>query len=150
MIIQLTNEIVTDANLPLNFALKGYPFHSETRQLFERCQQEKVRLIAPPLYEVECDNAIRLLIYRKQLSEEQGQQALEAMDALSIEIIHDPDVRLLARQIADQIGHPRVGDSTYAALAQIRGCQFWTADASFARAAEKLPVVNFVGELENA
>jgi len=39
--------------------------------------------------------------------------------------------RYCARDIAEQFNLPTVYDATYAALAELRGCEFWTADKVF-------------------
>lgn len=36
-----------------------------------------------------------------------------------------------AREIARQFGQERIYDSLYAALAELHGCEFWTADKVF-------------------
>ena len=36
-----------------------------------------------------------------------------------------------ARAIARQFDQPRIYDSLYAALAELHGCEFWTADKRF-------------------
>ncbi len=42
-----------------------------------------------------------------------------------------PGVRRRARQIAEQFNQRFVYDATYTALAELRGCEFWTADKVF-------------------
>jgi len=36
-----------------------------------------------------------------------------------------------ARNIARSFNQPKIYDSLYAALAELRGCEFWTADKTF-------------------
>ena len=36
-----------------------------------------------------------------------------------------------ARDIARSFNQPKIYDSLYAALAELRGCEFWTADKAF-------------------
>ena len=50
-----------------------------------------------------------------------------------------------ARQIARQFGQPQIYDSLYAALAELRGCEFWTADKRFYDAVKGgLPFVKYL------
>ncbi|MBI1928626.1 type II toxin-antitoxin system VapC family toxin [Candidatus Poribacteria bacterium] len=50
-----------------------------------------------------------------------------------------------ARQIARQFSQPRIYDSLYAALAELRGCDFWTADKAFYDAVKVgLPFVKYL------
>jgi len=70
------------------------------------------------------------------------------LDALAVSIIYDPRVRSVARSIADESDQLRVYDSTYAALAQLLKCEFWTADRRFyQRVNDRLRFVRFVGEV---
>jgi len=40
-------------------------------------------------------------------------------------------MRRRAREIAREFNQTKVYDSTYAVLAELRGCEFWTADKAF-------------------
>lgn len=40
-------------------------------------------------------------------------------------------MRRRAREVAEQFNQRFVYDATYAALAELRGCEFWTADKVF-------------------
>lgn len=68
------------------------------------------------------------------------------MDALQVEIIYDAATRTRARDIAVTLNQVRVYDATYAALAELRGCEFWTADERFYNsAAGHLTFVKYIG-----
>ena len=54
-----------------------------------------------------------------------------SLDNAGVQIIYDPRVKERARQIARQLNQRCVYDSTYAALAELRGCEFCTADKAF-------------------
>ena len=56
--------------------------------------------------------------------------------------MHTGQIRQRAREIAEQFNQPTVYDATYAALAELRGCDFWTADKLFYDAVKK--VLTFV------
>jgi predicted nucleic acid-binding protein len=54
---------------------------------------------------------------------------------------------LRAPEIAVEFNQSLVYDATYAALAEIAGCEFWTADREFYEAVrEGLAYVKFIGE----
>ena len=42
-----------------------------------------------------------------------------------------PRLRQRTREIAEQFNQRAVYDASYAALAELRGCEFWTADKAF-------------------
>ena len=56
-----------------------------------------------------------------------------------------PQMRQRAREIARQFNQRKVYDATYAALAELRGCEFWTADKVFYDAVKAgLPFVRYL------
>jgi predicted nucleic acid-binding protein len=75
-----------------------------------------------------------------------GKAAQMLLNALPVVIVYDPRVRERAREIAEQFNQERVYDATYAALAELRGCEFWTADkAFFDTVSGTLTFIKFIG-----
>lgn len=60
-----------------------------------------------------------------------AQGAYAVLDRAPIEIGSHPNLRKHARDIAEKFNQPTVYDATYAALAELYGCEFWTADKLF-------------------
>ena len=56
---------------------------------------------------------------------------LEHLLASGIELREDPNVHARAMQIAGQLRQGAVYDAHYLALADILGCEYWTADERF-------------------
>jgi predicted nucleic acid-binding protein len=138
--------IAIDASLAINFVIPAQPYHSRTVALFRRWAEEPASLIAPPLFESEADSVILRYIHRGLLDQDAGMAAQELLDALPITILQDSRVRERARQIAAAFNQDRVYDATYAALAELVSCEFWTADRRFHRAVkDTLAYVRFVG-----
>lgn len=121
-------EVVVDANVLLNLALPGHPYHAQAHQLFADCLTAQIVLIAPPAFQAEVDSAIRHSVHLQHLSKPQGELTYRIVDSLPITILGGHAMRLRARQIAEQLQHSRVYDATYIALALERRCDFWTAD----------------------
>jgi predicted nucleic acid-binding protein len=65
------------------------------------------------------------------LSLEDAHKAYRVLDRAPVQIATHPDLRQKARDIAERFNLPTVYDATYAALAELRGCEFWTADRVF-------------------
>jgi predicted nucleic acid-binding protein len=104
-------------------------------------------LVAPPLFESEADSVIRRYLYQGLLDQDAGKAAQDLLDALPVTIVQDTRVRKRARQIAETFNQDRVYDATYSALAELMGCEFWTADQAFHQAVKNgLDYVRFVGE----
>lgn len=139
--------VVIDASLSLNLVLPLQPYFGQARRLDQLWQQRRVGLIAPPLYESEVDSVVLRRIRRGELTVAAAASAQALLDELPVDIIQDRSVRPRARQIAARFNQERVYDATYAALAELTRCEFWTADRDFHHAVnEGLPYVRFVGE----
>ena len=57
--------------------------------------------------------------------------SLAAFYAVGVRIVTHPDMVCRAREIARRFNQGRIYDSLYAALAELRSCEFWTADKTF-------------------
>ncbi len=124
-------EAVLDASGAAAFALPDEKHYAVAGACLAALQAKNARLIAPPLFESELDGILRRRVYLGTLTPQAAIAALQVIDALQIEIIYDAGTRARARAIAEQLNQMRVYDATYAALAQARGCDFWTADERF-------------------
>ena len=103
-------------------------------------------LIAPPLFLAETESTLNLLRLNKQLNQKELRLARTLWEAMQIEIIHLPETHATAREIADNLRLPRVYDATFAALAMLRGVDYYTADLAFYNAAKrKYPFVRIIG-----
>lgn len=142
-------EAVLDASGAAAFALPDEKYYVGAGACIAALQRQSARLIAPPLFESEVDSILRRRVYLGVLTPQAA--ALRVLDALQVEIIYDVATRALARSIGEQLNQIRVYDATYAALAQGRGCDLWTADEHFYNSATDqgagglLPFVRFVG-----
>ena len=97
--------------------------------LFDEWAYEGKQLIAPAFFEVETDSILRQkVMLRKELSLEQAEAAFAKLQTLPIQQIAVLGQRQRAWKIAADYGFATVYDATYLALAELRGCEFWTAD----------------------
>ena len=104
-----------------------------------------IMLIVPPLLESEADTAIRKRVYDGRLSPDDAKKAFAGLDKVPVQLIMPPKLRQRAREIAEQFNLRTVYDATYAALADLRGCEFWTADRAFYEAVKVgLPFVKYL------
>ena len=65
---------------------------------------------------------------RKELTLEQAEAAFAKLQTLPIQQIAMVEQRQRAWEIAAAYSFATVYDATYLALAELRGCEFWTAD----------------------
>jgi len=141
-----SREVVVDASLVLHLVLPAYPYHEQALQRFSQWAAENVILVAPHLFAAEVDSGIRRLVHSGALTPEAGQQAQKIVDALTVRLIYNTRMRRRAREIAEHLHQSKVYDATYAALAELRRSEFWTADRRFYRAArDVLSFVHLIG-----
>lgn len=138
-------ERVIDASVAVKWVMKGESYRRQARKLLRESHTAGVTLIAPPLFEGETESVIQEEVFFGHVSIADADKAIRALDRAGVQIVHDPRVKERARQIARQSSQRRVYDATYAALAELRGCEFWTADKVFYDAVKAaLPFVKYL------
>lgn len=97
--------------------------------LFNEWASSGQQLIAPAFFAVETDSILRQKVaLRKELTPEQAQVAFAKLQTLPIQQMAVLGQRQRAWEVATAYGFATVYDATYLALAELRGCEFWTAD----------------------
>jgi predicted nucleic acid-binding protein len=91
-------------------------------------------LVAPDLLVAECANILWKKVRRKELSEEEASLAARLLARADIELVSMRPLLERATRIAVAIDHPAY-DCIYLALAEVRGCDFVTADRALVRKA---------------
>jgi predicted nucleic acid-binding protein len=125
--------------------LNDEPYHAQALALVAALAQREAQIIAPPFFLCECDSVIRLRIFKGVLNVTEATHAREIIAALAV-VIDDAAIYDRAFEIACLYNQPRTYDSTYAALAQARGVELWTADERFYNSVSgALPFVKFIG-----
>lgn len=135
-------EWVIDASVAVKWVIEGEPLRSQARQLLHDALADNIGLIGPPLLDYEFESVLQRLLYLRQAPESTIDASLAAYYAVGVQAASPPGLVPLAREIARQFNQPRIYDSLYAALAKLRGCEFWTADKAFHKATR--PQLNFV------
>lgn len=124
-------ERCVDANIAIKWVISDESFCTEASIFLRDAGVRDIDLIAPPLFTSEVDSVIRKHVFYGRMSVIEARKAYSILDRLPIEIIDLYGVRQLAREIAEKFNQRFVYDSTYAALAELRNCEFWTADKAF-------------------
>jgi len=151
-----------DASLAIDVLLGEPTRKARAIRFLGICAARGVALVVPPTFSSETDTAVRRNVKRSQLTPAVMASTFASLDKLPLDMALDATeleaVRQRARQVAAELALVPVYDSTYAALAEARGCDFWTADAKFANAAKQLrrqpdgttaptlPNVQFIGD----
>jgi predicted nucleic acid-binding protein len=138
-------ELCVDASVAVKWGIRGEPLRSKARQLLRDARAGGTILIAPPLFEMEVDSVFQTRVVKGLATPTVADRILARIDAVGVVIRTHPDMRRRAREIARQFHQRKVYDSTYAALAELRGCDFWTADQAFYTAVQAaLPFVKYL------
>jgi len=131
-----------DVSVALKWVLKGEVWCEKAREFLLDSIEADFTLIAPPLYEYEFESVLQQKLYSGVLTVDEVDIALTKLDAIDVKIIAHPSMVKRAREIARHFKQPVIYDSLYAALAELRSCEFWTADKSFYNAVT--PALSFV------
>jgi predicted nucleic acid-binding protein len=120
----------------------------KTYVLVDRWANSGNQLIALAFFEMETDSILRQkVVLRRELTPDQADAACAKLQALPIRQISLSGQRQRAWEIATRFGFATVYDASYLALAQLRDCEFWTADERlFTRVKDNLPFVKWLGD----
>ena len=138
--------VVVDASLAFKW-LVSEENSDKARALSRSWADEGIQAAAPYLMPVEVTNVLHRRVARGDLSVEDAIRLLGHLLASGIELRDVPDLHVRTLQLVGQLRPGAVYDAHYLALANILGCEFWTADERFYRAAELvIPNVRWIGE----
>jgi predicted nucleic acid-binding protein len=138
-------ERCVDASVAIKWVIVGEAWRKKARKLLRDSIASGIDLIAPPLYEYEKQSVLQWRLHSHELILDEVDIAITRLSVINAQIVTHPTMLSRARQIARQFNQPRIYDSVYAALAELRGCEFWTADKAFFEAVQStLPFVKYL------
>ena len=144
--------IVVDANIIAALVLP-LPYDALATEAMSYWTAQGQRLIAPTLLEYELATIIRRGLANSQLRKERALPALNKLQETGVETI-SPTIHLHEQALywAERIGHSKVYDAHYLALAAREDAPFWTADKRLANAAQQtgLTWVHWIGDWNGA
>ena len=142
----MNGRVVVDASLAIKW-LVSEEHSDKSRAISRSWANEGIQAAAPYLMPVEVTNALYRRVVRGELTVEDAIRLLEHLLASGIELRDDPALHVRALQLASQLSQGAVYDAHYLALAETLGCDFWTADERFYRAAASVAQnVRWIGE----
>ncbi|MBI3302496.1 MAG: type II toxin-antitoxin system VapC family toxin [Deltaproteobacteria bacterium] len=118
--------LVLDASIAVKWLNPHEPLADKANLIRNDYERGHVSLIVPAFWEYEVANGLNKAVARGQLSEEEGREAIALLLALPAqkEPLPSPQKSYeLARKYQRS-----VYDSWYLHLAEMTGCEFWTAD----------------------
>jgi predicted nucleic acid-binding protein len=140
--------IVVDTSVAVKWLLPDEDFVDASAALLAR-ELAGGAILAPPLLRSEVTNALRQRMRRAELTRDEAVVILSRFLALPITVIEPDGLYRHALLLAVDHQLPAVYDAHFLALAQIQGCDFWTADQRLRRqVGGGLHFVRWIGEYE--
>ena len=91
-------------------------------------ERTDVSLIAPALFTFEVTSSLRRMVYLKQISPQDGEDAFSKFQRMPVRISHRSQIFQVAWEMAKDLNRPRAYDTAYLAVSRLHECDFWTAD----------------------
>ena len=118
--------VIIDASVAIKAILPN-PLQEHCRTLVQSFIE--VQPVAPALWIYETTSAISKAVHFEQLTNNEGRQALEQVEALRVRLfVPDIEQNRNAYDWTRRLNRASAYDSFYLALAQALECDFWTAD----------------------
>lgn len=142
----MSGTVCVDASLFLSIVFDD-PQRANASRLWGDWLAAGTPLVAPPLFHAEITSVIRLRSYRGELPPATAHELLSAGLDSPVEIWSDSAaLQPRALDLAALFNQPKAYDAQYLAVADILGCELWTADRRLAESvASRLPWVRYVG-----
>lgn len=126
--------VVVDASLAVKWLVSE--IHSDKAYALARSwASQGMHPVAPYLMPVEVANALHRRVVRIEVTAEAAIRLLESLLASGIDLREPPRLHSRALELANQLRQDAAYDAHYLALAETLGCDLWTADERFYRAA---------------
>ena len=137
----MSGYVCIDANIAVKWLLTEDDTATAI-SLAEHFRVERNTLVAPPHMPVEVTNVIRTRVRHGELTPAEAEDLAELFATFPIEIAMPAGMSRRALDLAHRYGRPTVYDTHYVALAELVGCDFWTADMRLVNALDgRLPFV---------
>ena len=133
---------VVDANIAIQTALA---LTDSLERFWERVDREQITPCAPRLWISETTSEIRFMLFQKEITSDEAEQALRTVHGLRIDIIdEDDELSLRALELAGKLGQSKAYDAFYLALAEKLAVEFWTGDVRLSNRCRRDLKLNWV------
>ena len=144
----MTGSVVVDASLVVKW-LVDEEYSDKAHAALQSWVDRDITRIAPYLMPVEVANALHRRMLRGELSVDDTTRMIARLLDSSLELHQTAGLHARALQLASELNQNAVYDAHYLALADIVGCELWTADERLYRVARpNLDNVRWIGELD--
>lgn len=140
--------VVVDTNIVIKWVVDE-PDSSTAKALLKEWINKGIAILAPALLTYEVTNVLYQNVRKGEMTLEEAKIALTQilLSELQLDFSQDPALSIRATELADKSGIRATYDSHYLALAERKGCEFWTADTRLWKAVKgKLDWVRLLAE----
>ena len=142
----MSGSFVVDASLAVKWLIDEDDSDKAHAALQSWVAQDMAR-IAPHLMPFEVANALHRRVLRGELTVGDSIRMIARLLESRLELHQPPGLHIRALQLASQLKQNAAYDAHYLALAESFGCELWTADERFYRAAsQSIGNVRWIGE----
>lgn len=136
--LKIINKVVVDASVALRWVLKDEK-EPQADALLHQWAISLTDILVPPLFLSEITNALYISVRRQRLNSDEAKLALQTILQLGTKVVEPPELYLRSLELAVNYGTTNAYDTLYMALAEIEGCELWTADERLARSLKTVP-----------
>jgi predicted nucleic acid-binding protein len=144
----MAQEVCVDASLVIKWHVPVEEYSDLADLLACECEQKELVYVAPDFVFAEASSGIRRQVYRGLIPVMHGLRAVAALARTPIKIYTCHDLFLDAWALAQTYNRSKLYDCYYLALAEQRGCDFWTADEKFLNAVGNHPRVKHIKDFK--
>jgi predicted nucleic acid-binding protein len=138
--------VCIDASLAVKLLVQE-PYSDRAAFLWRDWTEGDIERIVPSFFPFEVTSTIRRKCKRKQLTEEEAEEAFNIFAALDFVVLKPKALLREAWDMAKELGLPTLYDTAYLALAKLCNCEFWTADEVLINSLQgKLSWVRWIGD----
>ena len=142
----MSGSVVVDASLAVKWLIDEDDSDKAHAALQSWVAQDMAR-IAPHLMPFEVANALHQRVLRGELTVGDSIRMMARLLESRLELHQPPGLHVRALQLASQLKQNAAYDAHYLALSESFGCELWTADERFYRAAsQSIGNVRWIGE----
>lgn len=141
----MSDFVVVDASLAFKWLVEEEN-SDVAHSILQVWDRQGIGLAAPHLMPFEVTNALHRRVVRSELAVDVAAELMQDLMSLGVVLHETPELHGQALKLASQLQQGAAYDAHYIALAENLGCELWTADRRFHRAAEAAGHVHWIGE----
>ena len=146
----VSGSVVVDASLAVKWLVEEDD-SDKAHAVLQSWVAQDITRIAPHLMPFEVANALHRRVLRGELNVGDSIRMIARLLASRLELHHSPGLHARALELASQLNQGAAYDAHYLALAEEFGCDLWTADERFYKAASQgVSNVRLLGDPDNS